>query len=77
MGKIFGISDNPVTTIESSLKVLDRVPGGKIYPKEIKPNYTVKDSFVSKEKAKQPNAFVKMRNGIGKLMVHFSKPKTK
>ena len=35
MGKIFGISDNPVTTIESSLKVLDRVPGGKIYPKEI------------------------------------------
>lgn len=73
MGKIFGISNNPVSTIESAIKTMRIEP-----PKasELKP--VLKDSsdkFVSVERQKSSNAFVKMRNGIGRLMSHFSHPK--
>lgn len=76
MGKIFGISNNPVSTIETALKPL-RIEAPKIYPKTLPKNENKVDKFVSVEKIPDSNAFVKMRNGIGRLMSHFSQAKTK
>lgn len=75
MGKIFGICDNPVSTIESSLKVLDSVPNNPYPVQQITRQLSTKDTFVSAERKIKSNPFVKMRNGIGKLMSHFSKTK--
>lgn len=73
MGKIFGISDNPVSTIGSALKPMELdVPK---HVKEVIRNVDSTDKFISKEKLNKPNAFIKMRNGIGRLMSHFSKSK--
>ena len=72
MGKIFGISDNPVSTIESALRPLT-YKKVKDYGKPVNTFTTQADKFVSKEKRSNPNAFIKMRNGIGRLMSHFSK----
>ncbi len=74
MGKIFGISDNPVSTIGSAIRTM-RVEAPKIYAKDLPKNTNVADKFVSKEKQPQANAFIKMRNGFGKLMAHFSHAK--
>ena len=75
MGKIFVISKNPVSTIESALglnPIIIKNP--KQYPDRIlRPLRNTKDSFVSCERQKEANAFIKMRNGIGKLMPHFSR----
>lgn len=72
MGRIFGISDNPVSTIDKVLHAAKlEVPDSVKYGKPIVHN--TKDSFVSKEKQTKSNAFIKMRNGFGKLMSHFSK----
>ena len=74
MGKIFGISDNPVSTIDKALKTAKlEVPESLKYGKPVAKNYNHTDSFVSKEKQNTSNPFVKMRNGFGKLMSHFSK----
>ena len=75
MGKIFGISDLPVSTIESALKGMyhvDPPPAAKL--PRVKPvqNQTIVDLPKIDKKS---NAFVKMRNGFGKLMSHFSKSK--
>lgn len=75
MGKIFGISDNPVSTIESALR-------GTVY-KPIK-RYAVSSKTTSiiektstselkKNKKSVSNFVIKMRNGFGKLMGSFSK----
>ena len=72
MGKIFGISDNPVSTIDKAIKPLTYkkpVESVRILPKA--DNTT--DKFISSEKPHTSNPFIKMRNGIGKLMAHFSK----
>lgn len=75
MGKFFGISDNPVSTIESALKPL-RLEAPKYTI--IKPSKMLtEDKFVSNQKSHVSNPIVKMRNGFGKLMSHFSHPKTK
>ena len=76
MGKIFGICDNPVSTIESALRP---VTLKKLQQpvKLINTHTTNVDKFVSKEKPAVSNAFVKMRNGIGRLMSHFSKTNKK
>lgn len=71
MGKIFGICDNPVSTLHSALRTM-KVEPPKVYAKELPKNTNVADKFVSKEKQPQANAFIKMRNGFGKLMAHFS-----
>lgn len=76
MGKIFGISDNPVSTIDKVFKRVE-VPKPKEKSLRVSNNHTETDKFVSKEKQNAPNAFVKMRNGFGKLMSHFSHPKKK
>lgn len=74
MGKIFGISDNPVSTIGSAIKPL-RIDVPKFYCVELPKNTNMCDKFVAKEKKHVSNPFIKMRNGFGKLMAHFSHPK--
>ena len=72
MGKIFGISNNPVSTIESAIglkKIEIQYP--KFPDRIVNVPKNLKDSFVSCECQKQANAFVKMRNGFGKLMPDF------
>ena len=72
MGKIFGISDNPVSTIWSALNPVN-------YEKKEQPVTIIDrpvnkaDTFVSTQKRSNSNSFIKMRNGFGKLMSHFSK----
>lgn len=70
MGKIFGISNNPVSTIDSALKPLRLDPPAVLnvynYQKLLKAEKIV-------NRAHEPNYFIKMRNGFGKLMSHFSK----
>ena len=71
MGKIFGISNLPISTLDSTLK----------YSNEIKsPNFkvinTIKNKNINSKKTNNTqtsNFFIKMRNGFGKLMSHFSK----
>ena len=71
MGKIFGISNLPISTLDSTLK----------YSNEIKsPNFKVINTIKNKNinakktnKTQTSNFFIKMRNGFGKLMSHFSK----
>ena len=73
MGKIFGISDLPVSTID---KVLSGAPIYRPMERKIirKVSYQP-DEFVKKTTKQAPKSFVAMRNGIGKLMSHFSKKK--
>lgn len=72
MGKIFGISDNPVSTIESALRGT-RLEVPKSYFRYISKNTDQTDKFISKDKPVISNPIIKMRNGFGKLMSHFSK----
>lgn len=74
MGKIFGISDNPVSTIGSVIKPF-RLEAPKISCVELPKNANTCDKFVAKERKHVSNPFIKMRNGFGKLMAHFSHPK--
>ncbi len=74
MGKIFGISDNPVSTIDSALRPLTYKKPVR-YPEQIAKNTNQADRFVPREKQNTSNPILKMRNGIGKLMSHFSKHK--
>ncbi len=69
MGKIFGISDNPVSTIDSALRPL--VLEKKEQPVRIITK-DLTDKFIPTEKVNKSNAFIKMRNGMGKLMSHLS-----
>ena len=82
MGKIFGISDLPVSTIETALKgVTHEAPkvfseaGGKV--DALSKNFNACDEFVAQNKKVVSNPFVKARNGIGKLMQSFSKVEKK
>ena len=82
--KIFGLSELPVGTIGDTIKVdsnsivpepvLQEVPNG-VLEDEVKQGFQSKKLATDMyQSAKKPNAFVRMRNGIGKLMHHFSKP---
>ena len=74
MGRIFGISDNPVSTIESALglRPIKIKNSSVIKPIKVYDKDNNVDKFVSKERLNSSNPFVKMRNGFGKLMAHFS-----
>mgnify|MGYP001624302243 FL=1 len=76
MGKIFGISDNPVSTIEKALRPLT-IEKPKQNVQLVNNHTTNADKFVSKEKQSVSNPVIKMRNGIGKLMSHFSRKANK
>lgn len=78
MGKIFGIADLPVSTIMTPFEPIVIPPDPAL--KEIetagkiaKSMKITEDKFIPKEltRAKSPK-FLDMRNGIGKLMKHFS-----
>lgn len=79
MGKIFGIADLPVSTIMTPFEPMMDFA----YPKETDYQTALRnqskkfedrtDKFISKTSTTKPNSFIKMRNGFGKLMKHFSR----
>lgn len=80
MGKIFGISDLPVSTIMTPFEMTEvpkpkynRIVNGIPEHNAGRDFISTVDSFVSQSASAKSNPFVKMRNGIGKLMKHFSK----
>lgn len=79
MGKIFGISDLPVSTIMTPFAPqMDFKPPCKGELDYAIKNQTRKhehqvDKFISKEAKPKSNPFISMRYGFGKLMKHFSK----
>ena len=75
MGKIFRISDTPISTIESALRPLTLDSPKCTIIKKTAMDET--DKFIPRNKVAKSNPVVKMRNGFGKLMAHFSHPKTK
>lgn len=78
MGKIFGIADLPVSTIMTPFEPMHdfRPP----YEDEIDDIRKMRfsnienkaDTFVSKTANPKANPIIRMRNGFGKLMKHFS-----
>ena len=78
MGKIFGISDLPVSTIMTPFEPIVKFEN----PTEIDYQTALKsqtkkfenqaDTFISKTSKSKSNPFIKMRNGVGRLMKHFS-----
>ena len=82
MGSIFGISDLPVSTITTAVQIgggMDVPEPAKLHevPNGVKPvleRTPSSDKFISKPKVHHcSNAIIKMRNGFGKLMKHFSR----
>ena len=74
MSKIFKIE--PISTIESALEGMHTA----VPPKEIIINnkkYIPDTVEINNVKKSLSNPVIKKRNGIGKLMSHFSKPKIK
>ena len=78
MGKIFGISDLPVSTIMTPFEPIVIPPDPALKDIETATRFADKmkiteDKFCPKEltKARTPK-FLDMRNGFGKLMKHFS-----
>ena len=69
MGKIFGISDNPVSTIESALKGYNSVEPP--FPREILKSQEVPtDRFIRSGKKNISNPMIKMRNLVRKMLTH-------
>ena len=77
MGKIFGICDNPVSTIHSALNGTQFEPITYYQIRKISLPKNKVDTFVRKEAKPVSNPFIKMRNGFGKLMSHFQRPQVK
>lgn len=66
MGKIFGISDNPVSTIESALRGCHSIEPP--FPREIlKDKNMPTDKFISSGKKNVSNPMIKMRSLIRKI----------
>ena len=76
MGKIFGISDLPISTIMSPFEpIIEFKPPFEDeldYARNSAKNFQQPDVFVSKTPKVKSNPIIKMRNGFGKLMKHFS-----
>ena len=82
MGSIFGIADLPVSTITTAVQIgggmdVPQPAEFKDVPNGVKPvleRMPDNDKFVSKPKVHHySNPIIKMRNGFGKLMKHFSR----
>ena len=70
MGKIFAISDLPVSHIMSVFEPIRIEP--PVFTNIHKVKYPdVKDTFISSNPVVKNNPVLKMRYGIGKLMAHF------
>ena len=76
MGRIFKFLGNTPVSFDIVPRQVE-VP--KPVVKDLIPTQSVlsEDKFVSTKVQPKSNAFVKMRNGIGKLMSHFSKANDK
>ena len=81
--KIFGLCENPVSTIDKALRFpygefVVPTPVETVMPNGNKEfglkNMPQTDEFVSPKQVVKSNPIIKMRNGIGKLMKHFSRP---
>ena len=75
MGKIFGISDLPVSTIMTPFNPIilqPKVQEIKNTEKLAKKQCIMQDKFIS-QKFTKVRKFTDMKNGFGKLMSHFSK----
>ena len=74
MGKIFGISDLPVSTIMTPFEhlTIEAPVGSRVFEKTVEGK--VDNKFLNLRK-KTSNPILRMRYGIGRLMKHFSKPK--
>ena len=67
MGRIFGISDNPVSTIESGLRGQHSVEPP--FPREIVKSKNIPaDKFVKSGKKVASNPVIKMRNLVRKML---------
>ena len=74
MGKIFGISDLPVSTIMSPFEpIVIKAPVCRAVEKVA--DGRVDNKFLTKNVKNVSNHVLKMRYGIGKLLKHFSKAK--
>lgn len=73
MGKIFGISDLPVSTIMTPFEpiIIEAPKVGKVVERVI--DGKVDNKFIAKQKKFISNPILRMRYGIGRLMKHFSK----
>ena len=79
--RIFGLCENPVSTIDKAIRIggefVVPTPVFKELPKVNQSvrmaNFKESDVFVSDKKNVTSNPILKMRNGFGKLMKHFSK----
>lgn len=74
MGKIFGISDLPASTIMTPFEpYIFKGPAEVESLQKQSKNFKNKtDAFVSKTSKPKLNPFIKMRNGFGRLMKSFS-----
>lgn len=74
MGKIFGISDLPVSTIMTPFEPIVEFKNPHAGTKNKKPSRIElsKDVFLPENTIVKSNPFIRMRNGFGKLMKHFS-----
>ena len=69
MGKIFGISDNPVSTIESALRGQHSVEPP--FTREIIKNKEFPaDKFIKSGKKNLTNTMIKMRSLVRKMLSH-------
>ena len=75
MGKIFGIADLPISTIMTPFEsVIEFKNPAKLIKKEkVSKIEASRDIFLPENNDIRLNSFIRMRNGIGKLMKHFSK----
>jgi len=73
MGRIFKFLGSTPVSFDIVPKQVE-VPKPPIIKDYSKPKFVqTEDKFVSNKVQQKSNAFIKMRNGIGKLMSHFSK----
>jgi hypothetical protein len=73
MGKIFGISDLPVSTIMTPFEPVVEFKNHKIEAEKPSKIESSRDVFLPEIRVVKSNPFIRMRNGFGKLMKHFSK----
>ena len=77
MGKVFGISDLPVSTIMTPFEPI-QVPKPQYYERPFKQCSLNEDKYISTKTLKpKTKSFIDMKNGFGKLMKSFSKIKAK
>ena len=73
MGKIFGISDLPVSTIMTPFEPIVEFKNPNAGTKKTSKIEPSKDVFLPENVRVESNPFIRMGNGFGKLMKHFQR----